>query len=141
MSEPSERPMDTTEDITPVASGFVARFGERTLPAALGPESDQVVLFSESELEGFEPASGYWRRVVARAEVEWLVLIRTVGAFGGEPCIVLDEDDDGLHIAYTGHSGMKAEALGYWMVDHGAYEVVVPREEVFSIRVERIPVP
>ena len=36
---------------------------------------------------------------------------------------------------------MKAEALGYWMVDHGAYEVVVPREEVFSIRIERIPVP
>ena len=67
------------------------------------------------------------------------MLIRTVGAFGGEPCLVLDEDDDGLHIAYTGHSGMKAEALGYWMVDHGAYEVVVPREEVFSIRVERIP--
>ncbi|MEU4228010.1 hypothetical protein AB0F17_27285 [Nonomuraea sp. NPDC026600] len=131
-----------SDDITPVASGFVARFAERTLPAALGPDSDQVVLFSEEELDGFEAGSGgYWRRSVKRSELEWLVLIRTVGAFGGEPCIVLDEDDDGLHIAYTGHSGMKAEALGYWMVDHGAYEVVVPREEVFSIRVERIPVP
>ncbi|GAA3658590.1 hypothetical protein GCM10022224_022500 [Nonomuraea antimicrobica] len=130
-----------SDEITPVASGFVARYGERTLPAALGPDSDQVVLFSESELDGFEAASGYWRRVVPRSQVEWLVLVRTVGAFGGEPCIVLDEDDDGLHIAYTGHSGMKAEALGYWMVDHGAYEVVVPREEVFSIRVERVPVP
>jgi hypothetical protein len=129
-----------SEEITPVASGFVARFGELTLPAALGPD-DRVVLLSEEELDGFEPASGYWRRTVARSELEWLVLIRTVGTFGGEPCIVLDEDDDGLHIAYTGHSGMKAEALGYWMVDHGAYEVVVPREEVFSIRVERIPVP
>ncbi len=129
-----------SEEITPVASGFVARFGERTFPAALGPD-DQVVLFGEEEREGFEPASGYWRRAVARPELEWLVLIRTVGAFGGEPCIVLDEDEDGLHIAYTGHSGMKAEALGYWMVDHGAYEVVVPREEVLSIRVERIPVP
>jgi hypothetical protein len=128
------------DELTPVASGFVARFGERTLPAALGPE-DRVVLFSEEELDGFEPASGYWRRTVARAELEWLVLIRTVGTFGGEPCIVLDEDEDGLHIAYTGHSGMKAEALGYWMVDHGAYEVVVPREEVFSMRVERVPVP
>lgn len=129
-----------SEEITPIASGFVARFGERTLPAALGPD-DQVVLFSEEELDGFEPASGYWRRAIARPELEGLVLIRTVGTFGGEPCIVLDEDEDGLHIAYTGHSGMKAEALGYWMVDHGAYEVVVPREEVFSIRVERIPVP
>lgn len=128
-------------DLTPVASGFVARFGERTLPAALGPDSDEVVLFSEEELDGFEQASGYWRRTVRRAELEWLVLVRTVGAFGGEPCVVLDEDEDGLHIAYLGHSGMKAEALGYWMVDHGAYEVVVPREEVVSIRVERVPVP
>ena len=99
-----------------------------------------MVLVSEEELDGFESASGYWRRTVAHPELEWLVLIRTVGAFGGEPCVVLDEDDDGLHIAYTGHSGMKAEAIGYWLGDHGAYEVVVPREEVFSIRVERIPV-
>lgn len=129
-----------SEEITPVASGFAARLGELTLPAALGPD-DRVVLFSEEELEGFEHASGYWRRTVARGELEWLVLIRTVGTFGGEPCIVLDEDEDGLHIAYTGHSGMKAEALGYWMVDHGAYEVVVPREEVLSLRVERVPVP
>ncbi|MFI6496342.1 hypothetical protein [Nonomuraea typhae] len=125
----------------PITSGFVARFEERTFPAALGPDSDEVVLFSEEELPGFAASSGYWRRTVKRADVEWLVLVRTVAAFGGEPCIVLDEDEDGLHIAYTGHSGMKAEALGYWMVDHGAYEVVVPREEVFSIRVERLPVP
>lgn len=130
-----------SDEITPVASGFVARFGDRTLAAALGPDGDQVVLFSEVELDGFEPTSGYWRRLVPRSQVESLVLVRTVGAFGGEPCIVLDEDDDGLHIAYTGHSGTKAEALGYWMVDHGAYEVVVPREEVSSIRVERTPVP
>src|SRR5690606_5604310 len=72
-------------ETTPIASGFVARFGGHTLPAALGPDSDQVVLFSETELEGFEPASGYWRRTVPRSQVEWLVLIRTVGAFGGEP--------------------------------------------------------
>jgi len=128
-------------EIVPVASGFVAGFQGRTHPAALGPGSADVVLFSEEEHEGFTASAGYWRREVARADLEWLVLVRTVGAFGGEPCIVLDEDEDGLHIAYTGHSGMKAEALGYWMVDHGAYEVVVPREEVHAIRVERIPVP
>ncbi|WP_327091120.1 hypothetical protein OIE66_10960 [Nonomuraea sp. NBC_01738] len=125
----------------PITSGFVAHVGEHTFPAALGPDSDEVVLFSEEERDGFEAASGYWHRTVKRGDLEWLVLVRTVGAFGGEPCIVLDEDEDGLHIAYTGHSGQKAEALGYWMVDHGSYEVVVPREEVFSIRVERIPVP
>ncbi|GAA0913032.1 hypothetical protein [Nonomuraea longicatena] len=125
---------------TPITSGFVARYGERTLPAALGPDDDEVVLFSEEPVAGFEAASGYWRRTVKRADLEWLVLVRTVGTFGGEPCIVLDEDDDGLHIAYAGHSGMKADTLGYWMVDHGAYEVVVPREEVLTIRVERVPV-
>jgi hypothetical protein len=130
-----------SEEIVPVASGFVAHFEGRTHPAAIGPDSDEVMLFGEEELAGFEAVSGYWRRRVHRSELEWLVLVRTVAAFGGEPCIVLDEDEDGLHIAYTGHSGMKAEALGYWMVDHGAYEVVVPREEVFSVRVERIPVP
>ncbi|GLW11874.1 hypothetical protein Misp01_70020 [Microtetraspora sp. NBRC 13810] len=127
--------------IEPIASGFVAHLGGRTYAAALGAEPDEVVLFSEEAAEGFTAVSGYWRRAVSRGELAWLVMVRTVGAFGGEPCVVLDEDEDGLHIAYTGHSGMKAEALGYWMVDHGAYEVVVPREEVFSIRIERVPVP
>ncbi|GGS52861.1 hypothetical protein GCM10010156_09460 [Planobispora rosea] len=128
-----------------MVSGFVARYRERTYAAALGPGSSEVVLFSEEAQEGFEPVSGYWRAVVGRASLDWLVLVRTVGAFGGEPCLVLDvseeNGEEGLHIAYTGHSGMKAEALGYWMVDHGAYEVVVPREEVVSLRIERIPVP
>ncbi|GAA0369799.1 hypothetical protein GCM10009530_19840 [Microbispora corallina] len=126
----------------PVGLGFIARYRDQTYAAAVGPDSDDVVLFSESPEAGFAKAGGYWRLRVRRTDLEGLTLLRTVGAFGGEPCLVLDEDDaDGLHIAYTGHSGMKAEALGYWLVDHGAYEVVVPREEVHSIRVERIPVP
>ncbi|MCG5214092.1 hypothetical protein [Streptosporangium sp. KLBMP 9127] len=128
-------------ELEPVASGFVAHLGDQTYAAALGGGFDDVVLFSEEAHEGFTDVAGYWRRVVTRAELTWLVMIRTVGAFGGEPCVVLDEDEDGLHIAYTGHSGTKAETLGYWMVDHGAYEVVVPREEVFSIRIERTRVP
>jgi hypothetical protein len=135
--------------IEPVGLGFVARYREQTYAAAIGPDSDDVVLFSEAPEEGFTKAGGYWRLTVRRSELEWLTLLRTVGAFGGEPCLVLDEDDGdgggsdggGLHIAYTGHSGMKAEALGYWLVDHGAYEVVVPRDEVHSIRIERVPVP
>ncbi|MEZ0072577.1 hypothetical protein [Planotetraspora sp. GP83] len=144
--------------IEPVGLGFIARYRDQTYAAAIGPDSDDVILFSESPDEGFTKAGGYWRLRVSRYDLEWLTLLRTVGAFGGEPCLVLDEDnggdnggegsdggkDDeggGLHIAYTGHSGMKAEALGYWLVDHGAYEVVVPRDEVHSIRVERVPVP
>ncbi|GAA3088389.1 hypothetical protein [Streptosporangium carneum] len=131
--------------IEPVASGFVARHADRTYAAALGPGDSEVVLFSEEAQEGFEAVSGYWRTIVLREDLDWLVLVRTVGAFGGEPCLVLDvseeNGEESLHIAYTGHSGLKAEALGYWMVDHGAYEVVVPRDEVFSIRVERVPIP
>ncbi|MEV7006374.1 hypothetical protein [Streptosporangium sp. NPDC051022] len=132
-------------EIEPVAAGFVARYADRTHVAALGPGDSEVVLFSEEAREGFEAAAGYWRAVVPRKELDWLVLVRTVGAFGGEPCLVLDvseeNGEESLHIAYTGHSGLKAEALGYWMVDHGAYEVVVPRDEVFSIRIERVPIP
>ncbi|GII54605.1 hypothetical protein Pth03_29940 [Planotetraspora thailandica] len=134
--------------IEPVGLGFVARHRGQTYAAAIGPDSDDVVLFSEAPEEGFAKAGGYWRLSVRRSDLEELTLLRTVGAFGGEPCLVLDEDDGGdgsdeggLHIAYTGHSGQKAETLGYWLVDHGAYEVVVPRDEVHSIRVERVPVP
>ncbi|MER5627956.1 hypothetical protein ABZU75_38505 [Streptosporangium sp. NPDC005286] len=132
-------------EIEPVASGFAAHYSGRTYAAALGPGTTEVVLFNEEARPGFEAASGYWRLVVAREDLDWLVLVRTVGAFGGEPCLVLDvseeNGEESLHIAYTGHSGVKAEALGYWMVDHGAYEVVVPRDEVFSVRIERLPVP
>lgn len=131
-------------DIEPVGLGFIARYRDQTFAAAIGAD-DEVVLFSESAEEGFSQAGAYWRLRVRRGDVTALTLLRTVGAFGGEPCLVLDEDDsgevDGLHIAYTGHSGVKAEALGYWLVDHGAYEVVVPRDEVHAIRVERVPVP
>lgn len=125
----------------PVPTGFLAEFGGKTYVAALGGDPDEVVLFSEEPEEGFTPASGYWRRTVPRGKLTRLALVRTIGAFGGEPCVVLDEDEDGLHIAYIGHNGTKAEALGYWRVDHGAYEVVVPREEVLSMRVEHIPLP
>ncbi|MFF3668941.1 hypothetical protein [Microtetraspora malaysiensis] len=132
-------------DIEPVGLGFVAGHRGQAYAAAIGPDNDDVVLFSESPEEGFTQAAGYWRRQVPRAELEWLTLLRTVGAYGGEPCVVLDEDDTGdvpgLHIAYAGHSGVRAEALGYWLVDHGAYEVVVSRDEVQSVRVERISVP
>jgi hypothetical protein len=129
-----------SSDIEPLGCGFLGRYRDQTYAAAPGPGDDGVVLFSEERQEGFTQAGGYWRLEVRRQELDWLVLVRTVAAFGGEPCMVLDEDEDGLHIAYTGHDGVKAEALGYWLVDHGAYEVVVPHDEVRSIRVERVPV-
>ncbi|GIH27353.1 hypothetical protein Aph01nite_56630 [Acrocarpospora phusangensis] len=137
--------MSETGDVEPVGLGFVATYRTQTYPAAIGPGGDDVVLFSETPAEGFERGRGYWRLAVNIKDLEQLTLLRTVGAFGGEPCLILDEDENGesggLHIAYTGHNGMKAEALGYWLVDHGAYEVVVPREEVQAIRVERITIP
>ncbi|WP_433500582.1 hypothetical protein ACQP1K_09960 [Sphaerimonospora sp. CA-214678] len=140
--------MGETERIELVGLGFTAGYRNRSFAAAIGPGGDDVVLFSESAQEGFTRAGNYWRLRVHRSDLESLTLLRTVGAFGGEPCLVLDEDDGdgadeegGLHIAYLGHSGTRAETIGYWLVDHGAYEVVVPREDVHAIRVERVPVP
>ncbi|MFC0863483.1 hypothetical protein ACFHYQ_14375 [Sphaerimonospora cavernae] len=140
--------MTENERTEPAGLGFIAGYRNRTFAAAIGPGGDDVALFSESAEDGFTRAGSYWRLRVHRAELESLTLLRTVGAFGGEPCLVLDEDDGdgegeegGLHIAYLGHSGTRAENLGYWLIDHGAYEVVVPREEVQAIRVERVPVP
>jgi len=139
------RGMTENNDMEPVGLGYIAGYRDQTYAAAIGPDSEDVILFSETPEEGFERTGGYWRLALRRSELSWLTLLRTVGAFGGEPCLILDEDDSsdlpGLHIAYTGHSGIKAEALGYWLVDHGAYEVVVPREEVPSVRVERVPIP
>ncbi|ADG88931.1 hypothetical protein [Thermobispora bispora] len=129
----------------PVGLGLIAGYRGRTYVAAIGPGDGEVTLFSETPQPGFDrEGDGYWRLRVPRAELERLTLLRTVGVFGGEPCLVLAEEEDdegGLHIAYAGHDGRRAEELGYWLVDHGAYEVVVPPEEVHAIRVEQVPVP
>ncbi|RJL31299.1 hypothetical protein [Bailinhaonella thermotolerans] len=124
-------------------NGFIAHYRGRTYAANVGPGSGDVVLFTGDEPteEGFERAHGYWRKRVPRTDLSWLVLLRTVGIFGGEPCVVLAEESDGLHIAYAGHDGLRARKLGYWQVDHGAHEVVVAPEEVYAIRVERLDFP
>ncbi|WP_283133664.1 hypothetical protein [Rhizohabitans arisaemae] len=121
--------------------GFIAHYQGRSYAANLGPGEDDVVLFAETAQEGWQAAPGYWWLRVSRGRLTWLVLLRTVGVFAGEPCMVLGEEADGLHIAYAGHDGVQADAIGYWQVDHGAYEVVVPPEEVQSTRVERIDLP
>ncbi|HYA49806.1 MAG TPA: hypothetical protein VEG33_01410, partial [Streptosporangiaceae bacterium] len=71
----------------------------------LGPSNSEVVLFAACpppEELGFEPATGHWRKPVIRAEIDALWESRPVGIFRGEPCIVLDDPDERLHIAYLG---------------------------------------
>src|SRR5215470_8185139 len=79
--------------------------------AGVGPSGSDVVLFAACpppEELGFEPATGHWRKRVIRAEVDALWESRPVGTFRDEPCMVLDDLGDRLHIAYLG----EAAALG-----------------------------
>lgn len=107
----------------------------------VGPSSSDVVLFAACpppEELGFEPAPGHWRKHVIRAEVEVLWESRPVGRFHGEPCLVLDDLGDRLHIAYLGKDGRRARELGFWQVDRGVYELLTPREEVTGLNEEKV---
>ena len=106
----------------------------------VGPSSSDVVLFAACpppEELGFEPAPGHWRKHVIRAEVDVLWESRPVGTFHGDPCLVLDDLGDRLHIAYLGKDGRRARELGYWQVDRGVYELLTPREEVTGLTEEK----
>jgi len=59
--------------------------------------------------------------------------------FRGERCVVLDDLNDRLHIAYQGHDAYRAERLGYWEVDRGVFELITPRQEVTEIVEQRLP--
>jgi len=112
--------------------------------AGVGPSGADVVLFAACpppEELGFEPATGHWRKRVIRAEVDALWESRPVGTFRDEPCIVLDDLGDRLHIAYLGGDADRAAALGYWQVDRGVFELLAPREEVTGLVEERIDKP
>jgi hypothetical protein len=103
-----------------------------------------VVLFAACpppEELGFEPATGHWRKRVIRAEVDALWESRPVGTFRNEPCMVLDDLGDRLHIAYLGVDAGLAASLGYWQVDRGVFELLTPREEVTGLIEERIEKP
>jgi hypothetical protein len=89
------------------------------------------------EEHGFDSASGHWRKQVRIGEIDALWESRPVGSFHGEPCLVLDDLGDRLHIAYLGMDEMRASQLGYWQVDRGVFEVVVPRAEVADLAEER----
>ena len=106
----------------------------------VGPSSTDVVLFAACpppEELGFEPAPGHWRKHVIRAEVNVLWESRPVGTFHGDPCLVLDDLGDRLHIAYLGKDGRRARELGYWQVNRGVYELLTPRDEVTGLTEEK----
>jgi hypothetical protein len=107
----------------------------------VGPSSSEVVLFAACpppEDLGFEPAPGHWRKRVIRAEVDALWESRPVGSFHGDPCLVLDDLGERLHIAYLGKDGRRARELGFWQVDRGVYELLTPREEVTGLNEEKV---
>jgi hypothetical protein len=112
--------------------------------AGVGPSGSDVVLFAACpppEELGFEPATGHWRKRVIRAEVDALWESRPLGTFRNEPCIVLDDLGDRLHIAYLGEDAARAASLGYWQVDRGVFELLTPREEVTGLIEERVEKP
>ena len=110
--------------------------------AGIGPDESGVVLFAACpppEDLRFEPATGHWRKEVSLDEVQMIYESRPVGTFRGEPCVVLDDLNDRLHIAYLGHDAYLAERLGYWEVDRSVFELITPRQEVTDIVEERLP--
>ena len=112
--------------------------------AGVGPYGSDVVLFAACpppEELGFEPATGHWRKRVIRAEVDALWESRPVGIFRDEPCIVLDDLGERLHICYLGADPNRAKALGYWQVDRGVFELLTPRDEVSGLTEERVDKP
>jgi hypothetical protein len=112
--------------------------------AAVGPANSDVVLFAACpppEALGFEPATGHWRKQLIRAEIDALWESRPVGFFRGEPCIVLDDLGDRLHVAYLGPDTDRARQLGYWQVDRGVFEVLAPKDEVTGLTEERVDRP
>jgi hypothetical protein len=112
--------------------------------AGVGPSSAEVVLFAACpppEELGFEPAAGHWRKRVIRAEVDELWESRPVGLYQGEPCLVLDDLGDRLHIAYLGTDPGRAARLGYWQVDRGVFELLVLRQDVTGLSEQRVELP
>jgi hypothetical protein len=109
--------------------------------AAVGPSDHDVTLFAAPpppEEHGFSPApGGIWRKQVRLNDLDGLWESRPIGSYHGEPCLVLDDLGDRLHIVYLGMDGQRAAQLGYWEVDRGVFEVVVPRHDITDLAEER----
>ena len=112
--------------------------------AGLGPDGNEATLFSAGpppdEL-GFIPAGGHWRKQVNVTDLGTLWQSRVAGEYRGEPCLVLDDLGDRLHIAYQGRDSARARQLGYWEIDREVFEVVVARQDVTGLTEERVEYP
>ena len=112
--------------------------------AGLGPDGNEATLFSPGpppdEL-GFTAADGHWRKQVSVTDLDALWQSRLVGEYRGEPCLVLDDLGDRLHIVYLGRDSVRARQLGYWEIDREVFEVVVARQEVTGLTEERVEYP
>ncbi len=112
--------------------------------AGLGPDGNEATLFSPApppdEL-GFTAAGGHWRKQVSLTDLDALWQSRLVGEFRGEPCLVLDDLGDRLHLAYLGRDSARARQLGYWEIDREVFEVVVARQDTTGLTEERVDYP
>ena len=112
--------------------------------AGLGPDGNEATLFSAGPPPddlGFIPAGSHWRKQVGLADLDALWQSRLVGEYRGEPCLVLDDLGDRLHIAYQGRDTVRARQLGYWEIDREVFEVVVARPEITGLTEERVEYP
>src|SRR5271170_4204212 len=112
--------------------------------AGLGPDGAEATLFSlgpPPEELGFTPAAGHWRKQVSITDLDALWQSRPTGGYRGEPCLVLDDLGDRLHIAYLGRDAARAAQLGYWEIDREVFEVVVAREDVAGLTEDRVEFP
>jgi hypothetical protein len=119
---------------------LMASFQGASYQAGVGPSDDEVTLFAACpppEELGFHSSAGHWRKRVSVEEIDALWESRPIGRYRGERCMVLDDLGDRLHICYLGHDLYMARRLGFWEVDRGVFEVVVPRQEIEDLREER----
>ena len=119
---------------------LMASFQGASYQAGVGPSDEEVTLFAACpppEELGFRSSSGHWRKRVSVEEIDALWESRPIGRYRGERCMVVDDLGDRVHIAYLGRDLYRARRLGFWEVDRGVFEVVVPRQEIQDLREER----
>ena len=119
---------------------LMASFQGAPYQADIGPSDEEVTLFAACpppEELGFRSSSGHWRKRVSVEEIDALWESRPIGRYHGERCMVLDDLGDRMHIAYLGRDLYMARRLGFWEVDRGVFEVVVPRQDITDLREER----
>src|ERR1700749_3553484 len=120
---------------------LMASYLAASYQAAVGPSDRDVTVFAAPpppEEHGFSPApGGIWRKQVRLDDLGALWETRPIGSYHGEPCLVLDDLGDRVHIVYLGMDEQRAAQLGYWEVDRGVFEVVVPRHDITDLAEER----